>query len=108
MPFHDPSTRVGKQVIPGLTMRTFWGENMLVAVVNLEPNTVVPAHSHPHEQCSYLMEGEVEFNLDGERRAMQPGELVFIPGGVKHSVIAGSQPVRILDMFSPPREDLKF
>lgn len=108
MPFHDPTTRAAKQLVPGLTMRPFWGENLLVAVVDLEPHTVLPVHSHPHEQCSYLLEGELEFILGGERRLIHPGELVFIPGGTEHSVIAGPQPVRLLDIFSPVRQDLKF
>ena len=107
MPFYDPAQRATKQVIPGLTIRPFWGENIMVTVVDLEPNTLVPAHSHPHEQCSYILEGELAFDLGGERRSMHPGELVVIPGGMEHSVTTGPQPVRLLDMFSPVREDLK-
>jgi quercetin dioxygenase-like cupin family protein len=108
MPFFDPATHSGRELVPGLTMRPFWGENLLVAVVDLEPNTVLPAHSHPHEQATYLLQGELEMNLNGERRAMRPGDLVIIPSGVEHSMVAGSQPVRLLDMFSPVRQDLKF
>jgi quercetin dioxygenase-like cupin family protein len=107
MPFYDPNTRTSKEVVPGLTIRPFWGENMLVSVVHLEPNTVLPTHSHPHEQISYMLEGELEFLLDEERRIMHPGDLVFIPGGIAHSATAGPQPVRLLDVFSPVREDLK-
>jgi len=108
VPFYDPTNRTSKELVPGLTIRPFWGENLLVGVVYLEPNTVVPSHSHPHEQCSYLLEGEMEFILGGERRFLHPGELVIIPGGTEHSVIAGPQPIRVLDIFSPVREDLKF
>ena len=108
MPFYDPTTRTSKELVPGLTIRPFWGEHILVGVVHIEPYTVLPSHSHPHEQCSYILEGEPEFILGGERRTMHPGELVVIPGGVEHSLIAGPQPVRLLDMFSPVREDLKF
>ena len=108
MPFYDPTTRTSKELVPGLTIRPFWGENILVGVVHIEPHTVLPSHSHPHEQCSYVLEGELEFILGDERRTMHPGELVVIPGGTEHSVIAGLHPVRLLDMFSPVREDLKF
>jgi quercetin dioxygenase-like cupin family protein len=108
MPFYDPANRVSKELVPGLSIRPFWGENLLVGVVHLEPNTIVPAHSHPHEQCSYLLEGEMEFFLGGERRTVRAGDLVMIPGGMEHSVMVGSQAVRMLDIFSPVREDLKF
>ena len=108
MPFYDPTTRTSKELVPGLTITPFWGENILVGVVYLEPYTVTPSHSHPHEQCSYLLEGELEFILGDERRILHPGGLVVIPGGMEHYVIAGPHPVRLLDMFSPVREDLKF
>jgi quercetin dioxygenase-like cupin family protein len=107
VPFYDTTNRTSKELVPGLTIRPFWGENLLIGVVNIEPNTVLPSHSHPHEQCSYVLEGELEFILGGERRLIHPGDLVIIPGGTEHFVIAGSQPVRMLDIFSPVREDLK-
>lgn len=107
MPFYDPTTRTTKELVPGLTIRPFWGENILVSVVHLEPNTVLPAHSHPHEQCSYMLEGELAFVLGGEQRILRPGDLVIIPGGMEHSATAGAQPVRLIDVFSPVREDLK-
>jgi quercetin dioxygenase-like cupin family protein len=108
VPFYDPTTRTSKELVPGLTIRPFWGENILVGVVHIEPHTVLPSHSHPHEQCSYVLEGELEFILGTERRTMHTGELVVIPGGTEHSVITGLHPVRLLDIFSPVREDLKF
>jgi len=108
MPYYDPSTRAAKQLLPGLTYRPFWGQNLLFSLVDLEPNTVIPPHHHPHEQGTYLLQGELEMNLDGERRTMRPGDLVIIPGGMEHSVIVGPQPVQLLDIFSPVREDLKF
>lgn len=108
MPFYDPSTHNSRQLLPGLTYRPFWGENLLVSVVDLEPDTQIPSHSHPHEQITYLLQGELEMDLNGERRTMRPGDLVVIPGGMAHSVVVGPAPVRLLDIFSPAREDLKF
>ncbi len=108
MPYFDVPSRSSKQLLPGLVYRPFWGQNMLISLVDLEPNTVIPAHSHPHEQGTYILEGELEMNLDGERRTLRPGDLVIIPGGVDHSVIVAANPVKLLDIFSPVREDLKF
>jgi len=108
MPHFDPSTRPARQLLPGLTYRPFWGQNLLFPLVDLEPNTVIPPHQHPHEQGTYILQGELEMNLDGERRTMRPGDLVIIPGEMEHSVIVVPQPVQLLDIFSPVREDLKF
>ena len=40
MYFHDPETRPFKQFAPGIQSRTFWGEKLMLALVNLEANAV--------------------------------------------------------------------
>ena len=108
MYFHDTKLRASKNPLPGMSIRTFWGEKLLLALVDLEANTILPAHSHPHEQISYILEGELEFEIAGEKRVLKAGDIAVIPGGVEHSVIVGSSPVKVLDTFSPTREDFKY
>jgi quercetin dioxygenase-like cupin family protein len=55
-----------------------------------------------------VLEGKLEFELAGETRIIRAGELVVIPGGVEHFVKVGPMPTRVLDNFSPVREDLKY
>jgi quercetin dioxygenase-like cupin family protein len=108
MYFHDPETRSSKQIAPGIQSRTFWGEKLMLAVVELEANAVLPAHRHPHEQSSYVLEGELEFEVGGQSRKLKPGEIVTIPGDVEHIVRVGPRPAKVLDIFTPIREDLKY
>jgi len=89
-------------------VRTFWGENLLTSVVEFEANATIPSHSHPHEQITYLLEGDLEANIAGEIRQMQAGDLMVIPGGVEHFVKVGPKAARALDVFNPVREDLKY
>jgi len=108
MPFHiDIHHREKKTISPGIEARTFWGENMLAAVVELEAGAVLPTHQHHHEQISYILEGELEFDLDGESQIVKTGDIVVIPSNVKHTVKVGEKAAKVLDMFSPVREDLK-
>ena len=108
MYFHNPEDREKKLLVPGIQIRTFWGENLLLSVVDFEANAVVPAHSHPQEQIIYLLEGSIKISIAGETHAMRAGEFIIVPGGVEHSAKVGARPARGLDVFSPVREDLKY
>lgn len=104
----NPAERAPKELAPGVVARTFWGERMLMAVVDLDPGAVVPLHSHPHEQCGIVLAGRLELTVAGESRWLEPGEVYVIPGGVEHSARAGEAPTRVLDVFSPVREEYKY
>ncbi len=108
MPYTDIANRATKDLTPQIHTRTFWGENMLAGVVLLDANAILTEHSHPHEQITYVIEGELNFDLDGEKRTLHAGDLVVIPGGMRHSGWVGPQPTRVLDVFSPCREDMKY
>ena len=108
MYYYDPSERETKELAPGISARTFWGENMLVSVVDLDANMPLPEHSHPHEQVGMILAGSVEFNIAGETRMLGPGEVFIVPGGVPHSAHTGPHGAKVMDVFSPVRGDLKY
>jgi quercetin dioxygenase-like cupin family protein len=80
----------------------------MFALVDLEPGALVPNHSHPHEQAGLVLEGELEFEIGGERRTLKAGDVYTIPGDVKHSARALAQKARVLDVFTPTREEYKY
>ncbi|MBN2416695.1 cupin domain-containing protein [bacterium] len=106
--FCDIENRAIKTAAPGIDLRTFWGREMLVSVVDLAPGAVLPDHSHPHEQAGTILSGEMEMTIDGETRNLTAGDTYIIPGGVPHSAVAGEKPVRVIDVFSPVREDYQY
>jgi quercetin dioxygenase-like cupin family protein len=108
MLFYDPTNREKKELRPGVNTRTFWGEHMLMGVVDLDANAVIPAHSHPQEQITYIVAGEMEMEIEGQVGRMQAGMLAVIPGGASHSVRVGPKPCKVVDVFSPAREDMKY
>lgn len=66
-----------------------------------------PLHSHPHEQMTYLAEGELLFLLDGEEpKRMKAGDMIAIPSNFPHSIQLLSERARLIDAFHPIRKDL--
>lgn len=98
------STVKGKELIPGLFGRFVHGETMTLSFVDIKKGTVMPEHRHPHEQITYLMEGELEMVIGGEKMVLTPGMVHVIPGNVLHGAYALTD-VKVLDAFHPVRED---
>ena len=101
----DPTECSEHQIFPGVRIQTTAGEKIMLSIVEFEPNSVVAAHSHPHEQAGMLLEGELTFTIGGETQVVRAGQMWRIPGGVEHHVVAGDQPAKALDVFHPVRED---
>ncbi|MCC7546394.1 MAG: cupin domain-containing protein [Burkholderiales bacterium] len=81
-----------------------WDGNMMVARTDVEKGYLVPAHSHPNEQITWVMSGRWRFTLEGRTVEVGPGEMISIPANVVH----GAEAVETLvayDIFTPVRED---
>jgi quercetin dioxygenase-like cupin family protein len=68
------------------------GREVIQTIVELEPGTTAPRHSHPGEEIIYVLEGIWEYTLDGQPPVIvKAGEVLFIPAGTVHSArIVGS------------------
>ena len=108
MYFHDPKGRQTKELAPGVTTKTFWGDKMLLSLVELEPDSPVPNHSHPHEQGGIVVEGELEMDIAGDKRVLKPGDMYIIPGNVEHAARTIAGRAVALDIFSPVRDEFKY
>ena len=58
MHFIDLKETVKKQLAPGVNLNLAWGDKLMLSVVELEPGSTVPMHSHPHEQAGIVLEDE--------------------------------------------------
>ena len=46
----------------------------------------VPRHTHPGEEVVYVLEGTLEFQLEGQPPVtLKPGEVLFVPAGTIHT-----------------------
>ena len=106
MPFATLLTLPPKQLQPGITAHVAHLERMTLSEAELTDGAVLPTHQHPHEQCSYVLEGRLEFTVGNETKVLEPGMCALIPGGTPHSARALTA-CRVLDVFSPVREDYR-
>jgi quercetin dioxygenase-like cupin family protein len=89
----------------GVTGRVVHGERVTFAQIDLEPNCVVPEHSHENEQVGLLLDGSMTFTIGGESRELGPGATWSIAANVPHSVETGPDGAVVIEVFAPPRID---
>lgn len=104
--FPDQKEKPTKELAPGVRARVFWGDDLMLMVADLDPHAEVPAHKHPHEQAGIVLEGELEFVVAGELRMLHAGDIYLIPSNSEHRAKTGEGPAKVLDIFTPLREDL--
>jgi quercetin dioxygenase-like cupin family protein len=66
-----------------------------------------PAHVHPDRvEAFWVLDGEAEFELDGELTRAAAGGFVLVPGGVAHTFGAPpEQAARVLVLHAPALDD---
>lgn len=94
------------EMSPGLGFRPVIGQGLAVNMVSFAPNTVVPVHAHGEEQVLLMLEGELEFEVSGEKRLLRPGQGVVIPPHTPHGARTYDTPAVEVDIFHPPRQGL--
>jgi quercetin dioxygenase-like cupin family protein len=92
-------------VASGLTLHTAWaqlpgvkrtdlmqhdlsipGREVVQARIDLPFGVAAPRHNHPGEEFVYVIEGVIEYQLDGRPPVtLKAGEVLFIPAGTHHS-----------------------
>jgi unsaturated pyranuronate lyase len=89
----------------GYLARAVHGEQLTFAVVEVEPNAVLPEHQHANEQFGMVIEGSVVFRVGEETKTVEPGGIWRIPSETPHAVTGGARGAVVVDAFSPARED---
>jgi quercetin dioxygenase-like cupin family protein len=101
-----PANLLALDMGEGVTFRPTLGQNLLVNHVEITPQSHAARHHHEEEQIAYVLEGELDIEVSGDRRQLGPGELVVIPSHAAHEVWTHEQGVTLIDIFAPPRQAL--
>ncbi|HEY8286460.1 MAG TPA: cupin domain-containing protein [Chloroflexota bacterium] len=98
-----PYVNLGK----GIRFKPIFGRNLLFNYVFFEPHTEAPMHAHAEEQIGTMLEGEYEFEMNGEKRMIRPGDVYVVPPNVPHAARTFEHGCIAVDIFSPPRSGFR-
>lgn len=104
--FVDVGSIPSVEFVPGLGFQPVLGERTMVNFVSFAEHTEAPRHVHEEEQIVIVLEGEFEFDIDGDVRTMRVGDVAVIPPWVPHGAHTEDTRCREIDVFNPPRQTL--
>jgi quercetin dioxygenase-like cupin family protein len=94
-----------KTALPGIRMKTLcYGARTLMTEVALQQGSVLPLHSHPHEQIGYLVTGHIRLRIGEQEHDVKAGDSWCIPSGREHGAATLEDSIAV-EVFSPVRED---
>lgn len=87
---------------PGVTIR--WvidekhgAENYAMRIIEVEPGGNTPHHTHWFEHENFIVEGEGEVTIGDEVHSISQGDVIFVPGDVKHQYRnTGESPLKFI------------
>jgi quercetin dioxygenase-like cupin family protein len=103
--FDDVDALAPQKIWDGIAARVVDGERITMAVVELDPLSVVPEHRHENEQLGVVLSGSLVFRIGDEVRELEAGALYRIPANTPHGVETGSGGAVVVDIFAPVRDD---
>jgi quercetin dioxygenase-like cupin family protein len=93
------------EICPGITRRTVaHGKTMYQMKATLAAGSRMPAHSHAQEQIVHILEGKMRLIVEGVPHELSAGDSFYLAANIPHGVET-IEPTRVLDTFSPPRDD---
>ena len=93
------------EIAPGMKYQIISSEKMTVGFIAAEPDSVGPAHRHEAEQILIVMDGECEEAVDGKLYPLKEGDVLIIPSNTEHGTYMSNKGCKILDIYSPPRQE---
>ena len=93
----------------GVTRRLVHANNLMMVVIDFTNGPwSVPdlPHAHPHEQTTYIAEGEIIFLCEGEPdEKLSAGDMFWVPSNKSHAIQLISKNAKLIDSFNPIREE---
>lgn len=95
-----------KQTLPDFFGKMVHGDSSSLVFWDIKKGGISPEHHHVHEQITYIVEGELEMMIGGEKYLLTPGMVHVIPSHTLHSALALTD-CRVIDFFAPARDDYR-
>ena len=90
---------------PGIKGHLVFGERVMVSFPIITPNSYFPPHRHEAEQIMIVLDGYIDEIIEGKLYRLKNGDVVILPSNIEHGAYTREVDCRVIDIFSPPRED---
>jgi quercetin dioxygenase-like cupin family protein len=88
------------EVRPGIFGATVHTPQLTATLYRYSPGSSWEEHRHPQDQITTVLEGAIDFVVDGRAVHLGPGQLAALPGGTPHSAIAPPPGAVTLNVFT--------
>ena len=95
-----------QEIRPGFLGKLVHGDAGTLAIWDIRKGSILPEHRHVHEQITYVMEGQLEMVIGGEKYLFTAGTVHVIPSNTPHSATALTD-CKVIDSFAPARDDYR-
>jgi len=97
LPFEEVGEGIKRKILA-------YNENLMAVQGFFEKGAVGTVHDHPHEQITYVIEGEFEIVIGNEKRIVKAGDSMYKQPHIPHGPVC-LKAGKLLDIFTPHRAD---
>ena len=95
-----------RELVPGFLGHYVHGKDLTLGYIEIKAGNDLPQHQHPHEQITFILEGQLDMVIGGEACSLSAGMYYVIPSNVPHGAVAVTD-CKVIDVFNPVREDYR-
>lgn len=81
-----------------------YGDELMCVENHFKKGAIGALHHHPHTQITYVVSGRFEFEIDGVRRGVNPGDALLKQNSIEHGCVCLEEGI-LLDIFTPTRQE---
>ncbi len=93
------------ELAPGIKAHIISSEKITLSFASAEPNAPLPPHRHENEQILIVLDGAIDFVIEGKQYHVEKGDVIVLPSNTEHGAYFTEKGARVIDAFSPPRQD---
>ena len=94
------------ELFPGVKSHIVSTEKVTLNFLTEAPNCQSGIHHHESEQIMIVTDGALDEIVDGKLYHLEEGDVIIIPSNLEHEAYVSDKGCRIIDVFSPPRQDI--
>jgi len=91
---------------PGSKSHIISAEMITLSFVIAEPGIYFASHRHEPEQFMVVLDGACDTILERKLYHLEAGDVLHVPSNFEHGNYISDRGLRMIEVFSPPRQDL--